>query len=171
MSELRTAVDRHGEYILATNPQYTEMDRVYLTNRILGMVGDAAADVPGKDDALANLDALIDAAVVNGVIDDAQSARAILGSRLMDLATPTPSGVNSTFNDKYQDSPQAATDWFYSLSRANNYIQTRAIAQNVAFRTPTEFGDLEITINLSKPEKDPRDPATAKWLPGVPTLP
>lgn len=161
MSELRTAVDRHGEYILATNPQYTEMDRVYLTNRILGMVGDAAADVPGKDDALANLDALIDAAVVNGVIDDAQSARAILGSRLMDLATPTPSGVNSTFNDKYQDSPQAATDWFYSLSRANNYIQTRAIAQNVAFRTPTEFGDLEITINLSKPEKDPRDIAAA----------
>lgn len=101
------------------------------------------------------------AGVTNQVVTDTQSARAIVAAQLMDLATPTPSATNARFWAEYQHSPQAATDWFYRLSRANNYIQTRAIARNVAFKTPTEFGDLEITINLSKPEKDPKDIAAA----------
>ncbi|WP_203663098.1 UDP-glucose--hexose-1-phosphate uridylyltransferase [Lacticaseibacillus sp. 53-4] len=156
-----TAVERQVDYILELNTGYSEMDRGYLVNRILNLVGDAARDLPEQAAPLANLDQLVDAAVQNGKIEDRLSARQILEAELMALATPTPSQANAVFWQKYQASPKAATDWFYGLSRANNYIQTRAIAKNIGFTTKTDYGDLEITINLSKPEKDPKDIAAA----------
>lgn len=156
-----TAIDRQVDYILELNPAYSELDRLFLVNRVLNLVGDAARDLPATADPLANLDQLVEAAVQNGKIEDRLSARQILEAELMALATPTPSQANATFWEKYQGSPKAATDWFYGLSRANNYIQTRAIAKNIGFTTKTEYGDLEITINLSKPEKDPKDIAAA----------
>ncbi|MFD1464476.1 UDP-glucose--hexose-1-phosphate uridylyltransferase, partial [Paenibacillus farraposensis] len=76
-------------------------------------------------------------------------------------AAPKPSTVNRLFWEKYAESPRRATDWFFQLSQADNYIQTRAIAKNIAFPAHTDYGDLEITINLSKPEKDPKDIAAA----------
>ncbi|WP_179394849.1 UDP-glucose--hexose-1-phosphate uridylyltransferase [Lacticaseibacillus absianus] len=156
-----TAVEHHLDYILSHNPDYTALDRIYLKNRVLALVGDAAADWPGAPDPLHNLDALVEAAVANGTCPAASSARAILEAELMALATPAPSTVNATFWAQYQLSPQTATDWFFALSRANNYIQTRAIAKNLKFPAHTDYGDLEITINLSKPEKDPKDIAAA----------
>ncbi|WP_225047749.1 UDP-glucose--hexose-1-phosphate uridylyltransferase [Lacticaseibacillus kribbianus] len=156
-----TAVDQQLDYILKQNPDYTELDRVYLKNRVLALVGDAAADTPGAATALSNLDALVAAAVEHGACDDTVAAKQILEAELMALATPKPSTVNATFWSRYQQSPQSATDWFFALSRANNYIQTRAIAKNIQFPAHTEYGDLEITINLSKPEKDPKDIAAA----------
>ena len=156
-----TAISNHVGTIVKLNPDYTQMDAVYLTNKLLNLIGDAALDLPGDADPLTNLDLMVKAAQENGKIPDSQAARQILEAQLMDLATPTPSRINQLFWDKYQAGPRVATDWFFALSRANNYIQTRAIAKNVVFPAKTEYGDLEITINLSKPEKDPKDIAAA----------
>jgi UDPglucose--hexose-1-phosphate uridylyltransferase len=155
------AIEAHVNYCLQLNPTLTPMDRLYLINRVRNLVGDAADTVPAQSEPLANLDALVAGAVKNGAIDDLGPAKQILEAELMALGTPTPSEANAKFWSEYQTSPKAATDWFFQLSRANNYIQTRAIAKNIAYTTPTEYGDLEITINLSKPEKDPKAIAAA----------
>ncbi|WP_127849317.1 UDP-glucose--hexose-1-phosphate uridylyltransferase [Lacticaseibacillus hulanensis] len=159
------AVVSFVSHVLAVNPQYGEMDRVYLTNRVFALIGDGAVDVADGAATLDVLDALVQSATERGVITDTASAREILGAALMDLATPTPGFVNREFWDRYGESPKAATDYFYQLSRANNYIQTRAIARNDYFQVATEYGAMEITINLSKPEKDPRDIAAAAKAP------
>lgn len=151
--------------ILAMNPQYDEMDRVYLSNRVYALVGDDVGSANTSTDQLVLLDTLVATAILNKQIEDSQHAREILGAQLMDLATPTPSQVNQTFWARYETQPEAATAYFYQLSRANNYIQTRAIAKNDYFQTATAYGDMEITINLSKPEKDPRDIAAAATAP------
>ncbi|MFB9769041.1 UDP-glucose--hexose-1-phosphate uridylyltransferase [Lactiplantibacillus modestisalitolerans] len=160
-----TTVEQFVERVIASPSQYTELDRIYVQNRVLGLVGDDTP-VAAADDQLTSLtDALVATAIQNGRIEDNQSAREILADQLMDLVTPLPSVLNQTFWNKYQTSPKTATDYFYQLSRANDYIKTRAIAKNVAFDTPTDFGDLEITINLSKPEKDPKAIAAARNQP------
>lgn len=141
---------------------YQPLDRIYVTNRVLGLVGDAPAVDAKSDDLLDILDALLETALKNGKIEDGQSDRDILEAELTDLLTPTPAQTNQQFWNKYNDSPEAATDFFYNLSRKNDYIKTRAIAKNLAFDTPTAYGDLEITINLSKPEKDPKAIAAAR---------
>ncbi len=155
------AIEAHVNYCLQLDTTLTPMDRIYLVNRVRNLVGDAAEATPAEADPLANLDALVDAAVANGTIEDLLPNRQILEADLMALGTPTPSVANAHFWQLYQERPKAATDWFFQLSRANNYIQTRAIAKNQLFTTATEYGDLEITINLSKPEKDPKAIAAA----------
>jgi len=77
------------------------------------------------------------------------------------LLTPIPSTVNTIFWNKYNISPETATDYFYKLSQFNDYIKTRAIAKNISYETDTQYGKLEITVNLSKPEKDPKAIAAA----------
>ncbi|MBZ5798042.1 UDP-glucose--hexose-1-phosphate uridylyltransferase, partial [Burkholderia contaminans] len=83
------------------------------------------------------------------------TAREILGTELMDLVTPYPSQVNRDFWEAYVHSPEQAIEDFYQLSQKNDYIKLKAIAKNIAYRVPSDYGELEITINLSKPEKDP----------------
>jgi UDPglucose--hexose-1-phosphate uridylyltransferase len=153
------AIEQFTHFIIEQNPQYTDLDATYLFNRVLARVGE---DSPAaQTDILQCLDALVDAGVTAGLSADTASARDALAADLMDLAVPAPSVVNAQFWNNYAQSPQQATDGFYALSRASNYIQTRAIARNIAFPVATDYGDLEITINLSKPEKDPRDIAAA----------
>jgi UDPglucose--hexose-1-phosphate uridylyltransferase len=141
---------------------YEPLDRIYVTNKVLGLVGDGEAVAAKSDDLLDVVDALLETAVKNGKIEDGQSDKDILEAQLTDLMTPTPAKVNQQFWNQYNDSPEAATNYFYDLSRKNDYIKTRAIAKNIGFDTPTDFGDLEITINLSKPEKDPKAIAAAR---------
>ena len=80
----------------------------------------------------------------------------------MNFITPIPSQVNRRFWDTYDKSPQQAVADFYDLSKRNDYIKIAAIAKNIAFTTPSQYGDIQITINLSKPEKDPKAIAAAK---------
>lgn len=159
-----TAIEKQIELILSLNPNYSEMDKICLTNHLLSLVGDEALNLPAAEDFLKNLDSLVEVAVTNKKIADTLSAKQILEAQIMDLATPSPSQVNHVFWDKYQAGAKRATDWFFNLSKANNYIQTRAIAKNIVFPAKTEYGDLEITINMSKPEKDPKDIAAAAKL-------
>ena len=142
---------------------YTELDKHYLYNHVLHLVGKCEKECP-KASIIDVKDALVEQAVLNQKIDDLASSKDSLGCELMDLITPIPSVLNQRFNETYaQDKKRAIAD-FYELSKANDYVKTKAIAKNIYFKTPTDYGNLEITINLSKPEKDPKQIALAKKL-------
>ena len=142
---------------------YEEMDRIYLKNRIMSRVGEEGLDAPAqKEDLIALKDQLVEIAVANSKIQDSMAAKDSLGAELMDWITPSPSQVNHRFWETYRQSKEDAIADFYALSKRNDYIKVKAIAQNIAFEVETPYGSLEITINLSKPEKDPKDIAAAK---------
>src|SRR5699024_6389201 len=101
------------------------------------------------------LDEIIAFAIENHVIEDVFDDKEILSARIMNTFIARPSTVNQTFNQKYEKSPIAATDYFYELSKNSNYIQMNRIQKNVHFKADSPYGELDITINLSKPEKDP----------------
>lgn len=142
---------------------FEELDRIYLKNRIMSLVGEEGVDEPVKKEGLLALkDQLIEQALANGQIEETMASQDSLGATLMDLITPSPSQVNHRFWDIYQQSKAEAIAGFYALSKRNDYIKVEAIAQNIAFEAETPYGPLEITINLSKPEKDPKEIATAR---------
>ena len=144
---------------------FEELDRIYLTNRVLALVGDGVLEVETDQDNLIDLkDQLVDEAGRLGTIEDSLAAREILGADLMDLVTPCPSQVNRNFWATYAQSPEQAIADFYQLSQKNDYIKLKAIAKNIAYRVPSDYGELEITINLSKPEKNPKEIAAAKLV-------
>lgn len=145
------------------NSDYTELDKYYLYNHVLHLVGKCEKEC--QEASIIDVkDALVEQAVLNQKIDDLSSSKDSLGCELMDLITPIPSVLNQRFNEMYaQDKKQAIAD-FYELSKADDYVKTKAIAKNIYFKTPTDYGNLEITINLSKPEKDPKQIALAKKL-------
>ncbi|MBB1122491.1 UDP-glucose--hexose-1-phosphate uridylyltransferase [Limosilactobacillus albertensis] len=150
-------MEKFADQVIASGT-YEPLDRIYILNKIRGFVGDE--DVEAKDDEPV-VSQLVDLAVKRGKIDDGQTAREILNDQLYDLMTPTPSAVNHKFWEKYQQSPSTATNWFYNLCTSNDYVKVAAIKKNVVFDKPTKYGNLEITINLSKPEKDPKAIAAA----------
>ncbi|MCC4370681.1 UDP-glucose--hexose-1-phosphate uridylyltransferase [Limosilactobacillus reuteri] len=150
-------MEKFADQVIASGT-YEPLDRIYVLNKIRGFVGDE--DVEAKDDEPV-VSQLVDLAVKRGKIDDGQTAKEILNDQLYDLMTPTPSVVNHKFWEKYQQSPSTATDWFYNLCTSNDYVKVAAIKKNVVFDKPTKYGNLEITINLSKPEKDPKAIAAA----------
>lgn len=145
---------------------WMEMDRIYLQNRILGMIGEEAFESatvrPVEEPAVVLMDQLVTQAKKNQVIGEALAETEILEAQLMDFLTPPPSVVNAFFAQHYAKDPQEATDYFYHLCQQNDYIKTRAIKKNIVFPVMTEYGELEITINLSKPEKDPKEIAAQR---------
>ena len=142
---------------------YEEMDRIYLKNRVMSRIGEEGLDAPAHQaDLIALKDQLVEIAVANSKIQDSMAAKDSLGAELMDWITPSPSQVNHHFWETYRHSKEDAIADFYALSKRNDYIKVEAIAQNIAFEAETPYGSLEITINLSKPEKDPKDIAAAK---------
>lgn len=145
---------------------HTELDRIYLQNQVLALVGDAALKVTtAQTDLLALKEELVETAQTQGKLEATNASREILGAALMDLLVPSPSIVNDRFWTTYRRAPEQAIADFYQLSKQSDYIKTRAIAKNIYFVSPSQYGDLEITINLSKPEKDPKEIAAAKKMP------
>ena len=136
-----------------------ELDRPYTVNRLLAILDLKEAGEFEASQADTNLltymDQLVQYAKDTKLIEQTQSDTEIMEARIMDLITPLPSILNKTFWEKYQDNPEEATDYFYELSQQNDYIKTRNIAKNIIFTAQSDYGDLEVTINLSKPEKDP----------------
>lgn len=141
-------------------------DQIYCTNRVVNLLGlteyekrePAGLDIPEL------LEILTDYAAQTGVIEDLFDLKEVLSSAIMDVFLPKPSQVDARFHELYRQSPALATEDFYRFSRVSNNIQTRRIAKNICYKTPTKYGDLDITINLSKPEKNPKDIAAAKLL-------
>ena len=91
--------------------------------------------------------------------------RDLFDTMLMGILTPRPSQVISAFKEKYQQSPETATEWYYDFSRATNYIRTYRVKKDLKWVVSSAYGDIDITINLSKPEKDPKAIAAAKSAP------
>lgn len=151
-----------------------EMDVIYKRNRLLDLLGLTDYSEPKqikKQNRLHYLDEMVEDAVKRSIIDDTLAEKEMLESKIMDVIIPPPSVINAKFNELFSDSPKKATDYFYQLSKNNDYIKTRAIQKNIVYDSKTPFGELEITINLSKPEKDPKEIAAVKNRPtgGYPT--
>lgn len=144
-----------------------ENDVIYVRNKILTRLGlDSYEETNEKCESVGELSKILkditDFAVTNGIIEDSIIYRDIFDTEIMDILTPYPSAVIHTFNEKYKKSPEEATDYFYELSCNNNYIRRDRIQKDIKWNIDSEYGEIEITINCSKPEKDPKAIATAK---------
>ena len=111
------------------------------------------------------LKTMTDDAVNRGIISDDTTSRDLYDTGLMGILTPPPRDVRRQFEALYAQDPKAATDWFYKFSQDTDYIRRYRILKDMRWKTATEYGNLDITINLSKPEKDPRAIAAAKAAP------
>ena len=111
------------------------------------------------------LSELLDYAVAQGIIEDTITHRDLFDTELMGRLTPRPSQVQRRFRELYAKSPETATNWYYRFCQDTNYIRADRVAKDVKWVTSTEYGDLDITINLSKPEKDPKAIAAALSAP------
>ena len=142
-------------------------DQTYITNQLLmtmGLDSYEYEEVPALEleDILAGL---LDDAVARGVCDDNITAKDLFDTKLMGVLTPLPREVRAKFAALYAAGPQKATDWYYTLSQDTDYIRRYRIKKDLRWKTKTDYGDLDITINLSKPEKDPKAIAAAKSAP------
>lgn len=140
-------------------------DEIYTTNRLLEVLGldeINCTEVFCEVDLEKTLDELSDYAVEKGICEDGITARDLFDTKLMGCLIDKPSYVTDRFYELYKESPLAATDYFYKLSCDSNYIRRYRIKRDVKWVVPTEYGELDITINLSKPEKDPKAIAAAK---------
>jgi len=143
-------------------------DRSWAANRLLQALGLDGWTPPEADATFAPeaaLEWITDWAVQKGLCADDITSRDLFDTELMGRLTPRPSEVVRAFESRFAHSPQTATDWFYRFSQDTNYIRRRRIARDMKWVTATEYGDLDITINLSKPEKDPRAIAAARSAP------
>ena len=143
-------------------------DRIWATNRLMDAVKLSDWQQPEieqqrpLEDILADI---LDYAVKNGIIEEDITSRDLFDTELMGRLTPRPSQIRNTFAEKYEISPEVATDWYYKLSQDTDYIRRYRIAKDMKWAAETEYGELDITINLSKPEKDPKAIAAAKLAP------
>ena len=144
-------------------------DQIYMANRLLEIMQldefswEETAELPLEE----ILQALLDDAVARGICADDITSRDLFDTKLMGALTPPPREVRKIFSELYKEDPQAATDWFYEFSRNTDYIRRYRVKKDMRWVTSTDYGDLDITINLSKPEKDPKAIAAAKSAPQV----
>ena len=143
-----------------------ECERIYTTNLLLDVMKEDEYTDPDCDlsdivleDVLKDL---LDAAVEKGLIEDSVVYRDLFDTRLMNCLMPRPATVQAKFAEEYKKSPQAATDYFFKLSQDSDYIRRYRVKKDKKWTVDTKYGTLDITINLSKPEKDPKAIAAAK---------
>jgi len=146
----------------------TEEDKIYSTNMLLGILKLNEFDPEDVSEILETptpiLENMLDYAAEQNFIENTVTERDLFDTLIMNCVMPRPSEVISKFNELYKESKETATEYYYNLSIASNYIRKERIDNNIVWKSATEFGDLDITINLSKPEKDPRDIAKAKLI-------
>ena len=148
------------------NNLITEDDVIVARNSILDALDLADWDENVMADELdsieAILDPIIDYACENGIIADTTNSRDLFDTKIMGLLTAMPREVIAEFKLRYANNPKDATDWYYEYSKKTNYVRAERIAKDLVWTYDTDYGTLDITINRSKPEKDPRDIAAAK---------
>lgn len=144
-------IERDDEYVVRNN--LMDIMQIYAWE-------DAECTSPRKiDDILCDM---VDDAVQRGVVQNTNASRDLFDTKIMGALTPMSREVNRVFREKYAQSPAAATDWYYDFSKQLNYVRAGRIAKDLKWVYKSEYGDLDVTINLSKPEKDPRDIAAAR---------
>ena len=165
--KIETCVDSLVSY--AMNCGLAEpVDHQVLTNRLLDLLrldDYAPSEEPQSEDLEEILSGILDYAVEKGLCDDGITARDIFDTRIMGALTPMPREVIGIFNYLYDQDPVKATDWYYKFSCDTDYIRRYRIAKDMRWKYRGEYGELDITINLSKPEKDPKAIAAAKNAP------
>ena len=162
-------IARLVEYGLRTE-LIAQADKRYMINQLLEVFREdeyEEQDVSGEEIVLPEvMDALTDIALERGIIDsDDIVTRDLFDTRLMGVITPRPSQVIAEFEELYGENPQKATDAFYKFSQDNNYIRRDRIKKDIRWKVDSPYGKIDITINLSKPEKDPKAIAAAKNAP------
>lgn len=164
MYNLNALIDRLIE-ISINNNLIEDMDTVYTRNRLLSLFNENSYTPCEEKLTLSfheTLNELINIAIEKKIIEDALYSKDIFSSDIMNIFLPTPSLINKEFYKRYAILPKESTDYFYSLSKSSNYIRTDRIAKNINFKAPSKYGTMDITINLSKPEKDPKEIALAR---------
>ena len=165
--QIETYIDSLVSY--AMNRGLAEpVDHQVLVNRILDILHKedyAPSNEPQSEDLEEILKGILDYACEKGLCEDNVTARDIFDTRIMGAVTPMPREIIRTFREKYAVSPQEATDWYYRLSCDTDYIRRYRIAKDMRWKYASEYGEMDITINLSKPEKDPKAIAAAKNAP------
>ena len=147
---------------------FTLRDEAFVTNRILEILKLDSFECEENFENVnleETLKELLDFAASQKLIEDDITSRDLFDTKLMSALMPRPSEVTDKFYSIYKTSPKDATDYFYKLSCDSDYIRRYRIEKDVKWVTSTEYGDLDITINLSKPEKDPKAIAAAKSAP------
>lgn len=148
---------------------FLEEDKVYIRNSLIELFNIDEYIVPtevlGDDNLEDIMNNLLDYAYEKNILESNTSVyRDLLDTKIMSLLIPRPSEVTKEFNKRYKKDKVSATDYLYNLSKSCDYVRTNRIAQNINWKTNTEYGDIDITINLSKPEKDPKAIAKAREL-------
>ena len=143
------------------------LDKIYATNRLLEVMQisdyEEPEQIPETPDLEETLNELLDDAAKRGLLEhNSVVYRDLFDTKLMDCLMPRPGEVVKKFEELYAKSPQEATDYFYKLSQDSNYIRRYRIAKDIRWSVPSAYGDIDISINLSKPEKDPKAIAAAK---------
>ena len=143
-----------------------ESERIYTTNLLLDLFHeDSYEDLPVETDSLdleEILKNLLDEAVKRELIEDSVVYRDLFDTRLMNCLLPRPSQVHATFWEKYSASPEEATAYYYKFSQDSDYIRRYRVKKDLKWTVDSPYGEIDITINLSKPEKDPKAIAAAK---------
>ena len=141
-------------------------DRTFCVNRlleILALDGFEEPDISGESAELEEiLKAILDFACEKGLIENSVTARDLFDTKLMSVFVPRPSYVSKRFYELYSESPQKATDYYYKLSCDSDYIRRYRVCRDLKWKSESEYGTLDITVNLSKPEKTPEEIAAAK---------
>ena len=163
------AISKLAAYALRTG-LIQESEYAWAVNTILDVLKLDGYTDPGQDwgdiELAPVLEELLDDAHARGVLaEDSVVYRDLFDTELMGRLTPRPAQVIEKFQTLYREDPQKATDWYYQFSQDTNYIRRDRIAKDMQWKTETEYGELDITINLSKPEKDPKAIAAARNLP------
>ena len=165
--KIETYIDSLVSYAM-NNGLAEPIDHVVLTNRLLDLLRKddyEPSDEPQSEDLEEILAGILDYAVEKGLCDDGITAKDIFDTRIMGAVTPMPREIIRTFREKYAENPVEATDWYYKLSCDTDYIRRYRIKKDMRWKYAGEYGELDITINLSKPEKDPKAIAAAKNAP------
>lgn len=143
-----------------------ECERIYTTNLLLDLFHEDAyeeCDINIEEIELEEvLKNLLDEAVTRGLIEDSIVYRDLFDTKMMNCLVPRPAQVQRAFWSKYEESPEAATDYFYKLSQDSDYIRRYRVKKDMKWKVDSPYGVIDITINLSKPEKDPKAIAAAK---------
>ena len=165
--QIETYIDSLVSYAMNTGLA-EPCDHMVLVNRLLDLLGLDAytpSEEPQSEDLEESLGAMLDYACEKGLCDDNITARDLFDTRIMGALTPMPREVIRTFREKYAVNPVEATDWYYQFSCDTDYIRRYRIAKDMRWKYAGAYGEMDITINLSKPEKDPKAIAAAKNAP------
>ena len=162
--DIYTAIDSLISYAMNCGLTQPEDHQVVL-NRLLDLLrldDYTPSQEPQSEDLEQILAAILDDATARGLCEEGVTARDIFDTRIMGALTPMPREIIARFNELYAEDPVKATDWYYKLSCDTDYIRRYRIAKDMRWKYDSPYGEMDITINLSKPEKDPRAIAAAR---------